>query len=302
MSRYVIGVDGGGTHTRAVVLDESGRELGRSEGRSAVADARDPRAAAYTVADVCAAAALSAGRSLPVDFLWAGLSGAGRESARSAVEMELGRLRVASQVSVGTDVAAAFHDAFSDGPGILLISGTGSIAWGRAENGRQGRVGGWGHHIGDEGSGYAIGLDALRRVARHADGRAPHTHLQQKVFEHLGLTEVDELVNWASSATKAEVAALAPVVARTSADFDEVAGEILTHAVEELEGHVLAILESLGPWEHPPQVALSGGLLRPGRPLRAPLLPLLSRHRLPVLDREIDPGVGAARLPLKGLA
>jgi glucosamine kinase len=202
---------------------------------------------------------------------------------------------------VGTDVAAAFHDAFGDGPGILIISGTGSIAWGRAENGRQGRVGGWGHHIGDEGSGYAIGVDALRRVARHADGRAPHTHLQRLVLQHLGLHQVDELVHWAAVASKAEVAALAPVVALASSEYDEVAGEILTQAVEELEGHVLAILESLGPWAHPPQVALAGGLLRSGRALRAPLLTLLSKHRLPVLGRELDPARGAARLALQRL-
>ncbi|HKJ02130.1 MAG TPA: BadF/BadG/BcrA/BcrD ATPase family protein [Longimicrobiales bacterium] len=301
MRRFVIGVDGGGTHTRAVVLDESGRELGRADGRAAVADARTPRTAADAVADVCAAAVAAAGRSLPVDSLWAGLSGAGREAARSAVQMELTRMGVASEVRVDTDVAAAFHDAFGDGPGILLISGTGSIAWGRAEDGRQGRVGGWGHHIGDEGSGYAIGLDALRRVARHADGRAPQTHLQGLVLDHLGLERVDGLVHWAAAASKAEVAALAAVVADASERSDEVAGEILVHAVEELEGHVLAILKSLGPWEHPPTLALAGGLLRPGRPLRAPLLSLLGRHRLPVLNRPLDPATGAARLALRGL-
>jgi N-acetylglucosamine kinase-like BadF-type ATPase len=91
------------------------------------------------------------------------------------------------------------------------------------------------------------------------------------------------------------------VVALASSEYDEVAGEILTQAVEELEGHVLAILESLGPWAHPPQVALAGGLLRSGRALRAPLLTLLSKHRLPVLDRELDPARGAARLALQRL-
>lgn len=301
MSRFVVGVDGGGTHTRAVVLDAEGQEMGRADGRAAMATARDPRPAAEAVAEVCAAAARSAGRSLPADVLWAGLTGAGRESARRAVELELERLGVAADVRVDTDVGAAFHAAFGDGPGILLIAGTGSIGWGRAEDGRQGRVGGWGHHIGDEGSGWAVGLDALKRVARHADGRAPATRLQMAVLDFLGLESVEDLVQWAAGATKAQVASLAPVVAAASAAGDAVAGEILAQAVDDLEGHVLAILENLGPWEEVPGVALAGGLLRPGRPLRKPLEAALKRHRIEALEGELDPALGAARLALSRL-
>lgn len=302
MSRLFIGVDGGGTKTRAVVLDGEGQVLGSAEGGAAVADARQPESAAAAVADVCSAAARSVGGNLPVAGVWAALSGAGREAARTAVELELSRRKVAARVRVDTDVGAAFHDAFGEGPGILLISGTGSIAWGRAQDGRQARVGGWGLLIGDEGSGYAVGMDALRRVARHADGRAPHTRLQGMVLAHLGLERVDELVHWAAGASKGEVASLTPLVAAASAEGDAVAGEILVQAVEDLEGHVLAILKTLGPWEKPPRVALGGGLLRPGRVLRGPLEALLAKHKLSVLDRPLDPAVGAARLALLSLA
>jgi len=295
---YVIGVDGGGTHTRAVVLDGDGRELARADGRSAVAEARAPHAAAQAVAEVSAAAAAAAGLKLPAPVVWAALSGAGREEARSSVELELERLGVAADVHVDTDVGAAFHDAFGDGPGILLIAGTGSIAWGRAEDGRQARAGGWGHHIGDEGSAYAIGVEALRRVARHADGRAPQTRLQRMVLTSLGLERVDELVRWAAGASKGEVAGLAQLVTLASTQGDEVAGEILVRAVEDLEGHVLAVLQTLGPWERQPRVALAGGLLRPGRYLRRPLEASLARHRVAILDRPLDPALGAARLAL----
>lgn len=298
MTRFVIGVDGGGTHTRAVVLDGHGNEVGRAEGSAAVADAREPLRAAAAVADVCAAAARDAGATLPVGALWAGLSGAGREEARAAVELELERKQVADTVHVDTDVGAAFHDAFGDGAGVLLIAGTGSIAWGRAEDGREGRVGGWGHHIGDEGSAYAIGVDALRRVVRQADGRAPRTRLRVAVLDFLGLEGAESLVRWAGGASKADVAGLAPVVAAAAAAGDGVAAEILEGATDELEGHVLAILENLGPWHEPPPVALAGGLLRPGRVLRRPLELALTSHRLTVLDRPLDPARGAARLAL----
>lgn len=301
MSRFVVGVDGGGTHTRAVVLDADGSELGRADGGAAMADARNPGEAAGAVAEACAEALGRAGLSLPADALWAGLTGAGREASRSAVELELERLGVAKDVHVGTDVGAAFHDAFGDGPGILMISGTGSIAWGRAEDGREGRVGGWGHHIGDEGSGWAIGLEALRLVARQADGRSGRTRLQGAVLEFLHLAAVDDLIPWAGAATKTRVAALAPVVAAAAAAGDAAAGEILVQAVADLEAHVLAVHERLGPWSTPPRVALSGGLLRPGRPLRRPLEEALAPHRLHPLERDLDPALGAARLALARL-
>jgi glucosamine kinase len=296
MSRYVIGVDGGGTRTRAVVLDRGETEIARAEGDAAVADAAVPALAASAVAAVCGTAARAAGVALPVDVVWAGLAGAGREAARSAVEAELGRKGVARVTRVGTDVLAAFHDAFADGPGVLLIAGTGSIAWGRGEDGSEGRVGGWGRHIGDEGSAYAIGVEALRRVAKNADGRAPETALREAILTHLELAEVEDLVQWTGAVERAKVAALAPVVAAAATAGDAAAREIIDHAVVELERHVLAVLENLGPWSTPPQVALAGGLLRPGRALRAPMEETLARHGLHVLEREIDPAMGAGRL------
>lgn len=296
MSRHVIGVDGGGTQTRAVVLDEQGKEIGRAVGGPAIANTTDPLGPAWAVVGVARAAAASAGIELPVDMLWAGLSGAGREAARSAVELELGRLGTAHTVHVGTDVEAAFHDAFGEGPGILLISGTGSIAWGRSEDGREGRVGGWGHHIGDEGSGYAIGMEALRRVVRNADGRAPATGLQKGILEHLRLERAEDLVQWSADASKSQVASLARIVTEAATNGDGVAGEILAHAVEELEGHVVTLLENLGPWQKVPRLALGGGLLGPGGALRIAVESVLARQHLRPVQRVLDPARGAANL------
>ena len=162
-------------------------------------------------------------------------------------------------------------------------------------------MGGWGHHIGDEGSGYAIGQEALRQVARMVDGRAPRTLLHMAVLDALALAGGDDLVPWAASATKAQVASLAPVVAAAAATGDAVARKILDGAVEELEGHVLAILENLGPWTEPPPIALAGGLLREGRALRRPLEGALARHRLTAMARPLDPAMGAARMALAGV-
>lgn len=296
MSLFVIGVDGGGSRTRAVALDADGVELARAEGASAVAGA--PDAAAEALAGVCADVAGSAGRRLPARVVWAGLSGAGRESARSAAERALEETGVAVRARVGTDVHAAFHDVFPQGPGILLIAGTGSIAWARSEDGREGRVGGWGPRIGDEGSGYAIGVEALRRVARHADGRAPTTELSGLILEQLGLEGVESLPGWAARASRAQIAELTPLAIEAAAGGDAVAGQIVSDAIEALRQHVVAVLERLAPWSRPPELALAGGLIRPGGGLRAGLQAALPASRVRVMTRDPDAARGAARLAL----
>jgi glucosamine kinase len=295
-SRWFIGIDGGGTRTRALVLDARGGEVARVSGPAALADPRDPEAAAAPIATVARLAAEAAGRALPCTALHAGIAGVGREPVRRSTEAAVTKLGLAEAVRVDTDAKAAFHDAFGDGPGILLISGTGSVAWGRNERGAEGRVGGWGSLLGDEGSGYAIGLEALRRVARAADGRGPTTALRRAILPHLGLDKAESLVTWAAEAKKADVAALVPVVVECTRAGDLVAAEIMSQAGDSLARHVLAVLDNLGPWSVAPAVALSGGLLQRDGPLRHAMEVSILERRLGLLDREPDAALGAARL------
>src|SRR5690606_12096698 len=128
--------------------------------------------------------------------------------------------------------------AFDDGAGILLIAGTGSSAWARGVDGRTARAGGWGHLLGDEGSGYALGVAALRAVARAHDGRAPSTDLRDAVLRHANVAAPEALIAWAASAAKAEIAALAPCVAEAAAADDAVARAIVDRAARDLADHV----------------------------------------------------------------
>ncbi len=127
-----------GTHTRAVVLDADGRELARAVGPAALADPMDPRRPRNQLRRRFESATVAANGTLPCRALWAGIAGAGRETVRASIEIALERLGLAEVVSVGSDVEAAFSDAFDTGPGILLVAGTGSIAWGRNEAGARG--------------------------------------------------------------------------------------------------------------------------------------------------------------------
>jgi len=293
----VAGVDGGATRTRVVFLATDGTELARAEGPPGLVDPRWPERAGEVVAALVRDAARDAGVPLPLDALWAGLAGAGRGEPRDGARSALAASGVARVLVVGTDVEAAFGHAFPEGAGILLVSGTGSVALGRSRDGREVRVGGWGALLGDEGSGYSVGLEALRRLVRARDGREEPSSLTARVLEALSLREEEELIAWASSATKSQVAALVPVVGAAAAAGEGAAGRILDEAARALLRHVLAARDRTGPWASgAPAVALAGGLLEAGGTLRERVAALIREEGLPLRADPVDGALGAARL------
>jgi N-acetylglucosamine kinase-like BadF-type ATPase len=297
----VIGVDGGGTHMRAVIVDTEGRELGRAESTGAVVTVDDPSRAAGAVRAAVRVAAEQAGVELPGAFMWAGLAGAGSKAARDAVAGALDDGSLSARLRIGTDVEAAFHDAFGDGPGILVIAGTGSIAWARSPGGAVRRIGGWGRHLGDEGGGFAIGTDALRRLTWAEDGRAAGTDMRGDLLERCGVDSVDGLIAWIDAASKLEVAALAPVVVDAADAGDPAATEIVADAIRALTEHVRTAVEVTGPWLEPAPLVLWGGLLAEGGPLRSRMIEAVREAGVRHSAREIDPPMGAARLALSEL-
>ena len=296
---FAIGVDGGGTWTRVVVVDQDGCELGRGETEGAVVTAHQPVAAAQAIQHAIDSALLNAGLSTPGNVLCAGMSGAGNDESHNAIEDALVKLQVADRIIVSTDVEVAFHNAFGFGPGIMLVAGTGSIAWARRSDHTEVRIGGWGQHIGDEGSGYQIGIDALRCITRAEDGRDPPTALRNLILRQLGLEDVQGLVVWVGIASKRDIAALAPLISQAAAKDDLAAKGIFELAVQGCLEHLKAILRVTGPWVDPPAVALWGGLLRNDSLFRDEILRAIKDHGLKILDRDLDPALGAAQLALE---
>ncbi len=289
----VMGIDGGGSATRAVVLDGDGRELAREAGGPASPIDID------AVVRLAEGVAGAANVNLPVAALCAGLAGAGDESARDAARRALQARDLADTVVVLTDAEIAFFDAFADGPGILVIAGTGSISWGRGEDGREARAGGLGPLLGDEGSGYEIGRRALEAAARSIVERADEERLVQRLMAELGIEESADLITWAAKADRSAVAGLAPAVCEAAGAGDPAAAEIVDAAVSSLGSLVEAIEIRLGPWSTAPPLALAGGLIAPGGPLRDRVIEAASRYGCAVVDAEVDAARGAARLALR---
>jgi N-acetylmuramic acid 6-phosphate etherase len=306
---FVVGVDGGGTGSRAVVLDARGRELGREVGSAAIVIPGSETASMEAIRDLVRRVLRAAGvpEGTPARTLVAGLAGVGREADRLRIETMLSTsmasLGLARSVLVRNDAEVALHDAFGTGPGILLVGGTGSIALARLPSGRSLRTGGWGALAGDEGSGWSMGLGAVRAVLRALDGRGPPTTLTEEVARAFGSREPAELVDRLRTAAKGQVAALAPQVEAAARAGDEVAEALTDQAAASLADHVAPLVRA---WHAEVgresslqlEVALLGGLVARGGPLRSRLVPRLEAMGAVPTTECPDPARGAARLAL----
>jgi glucosamine kinase len=277
MTFIVIGIDGGGSKTHAMVADEQGRVLAETIGPgSAVRPGQAERSANVITEVVRDALASCEMTHVMPRALCVGVAGAGRETERQALWQALVARDLAAELVIHSDFSVALDDAFGDGPGVLMISGTGSVAYGRGPTGTTARCGGWGPAAGDEGSGAWIGKKALSVVTAAADGREPETALTGAVLTAAQVNETADLVGWAADATPAQFATLAPVVLSVAEAGDLRANAIVTLAVEELVLHVRALARQLfGDERAAVPVALSGGMLARGGTLRKRL-----EHRL----------------------
>lgn len=302
----VVGVDGGGSKTRVRVADATGAELITVEGPPSAIDPRHIEHSVDVIARMVVDALSAAGMSdVRPSVACIGVAGAGREGERDALWQGLNARQIADDIVVNTDATIALDDAFGDGPGILLIAGTGSIAFGRGPTGVVARAGGWGPVFGDEGSGAWLGRRALGIVAAAHDGREPETALTGAILTAALVDDVHGLVPWAARATPADLAALAPAVLHAAEAGDARADTLLAFAVEELLIDVRALARRLFVDERAAyDVAFSGGLLYRGSALRKRLENRL-RTALPsalLRQAEVIPARGAVSGALKLLA
>ena len=294
----LVGVDAGGSHTEAVASDASLTPRGRYRGpRGAVtADTTGPQA--EVIAAVTQRALDEAGFER-ADVVVVGAAGAGQGETRVAFAEALGAiLGPGVRVHVTTDAAITLEAAFPNQAGIVLIAGSGSIAYGRDADGTIYRVGGLGWQLGDEGSGYALAREALAAVARAEDGRGRETALTARLTREIGAADLDAVVRWAQQARPFEVATLARAVCETAEGGDAVARELVGRAARDLCSLIDAMAARMPVVK---QVALAGGLLHGSTMVRRELLALV-RDEIPaieVLDAEVDPALGALAMAVR---
>lgn len=304
---YFLGIDGGGTRTTAWLSDEKRRILARS-----VAGPSNPLKVGYEVTQrelLLAARQVfrRAGLRLPqrvphqqargktgkgaktqslaerrrssspvLEAVCVGLAGSDRPQVRRPLSAWLKHAIPARHHLLTTDAAVALRAAAGDSPGVIVISGTGSIAYARDDRGRVLRAGGWGVPFDDAGSGYDLGHKAISAALRDYDGRGSYTQLTARICKALGLADITEIV--AKKLGPNDVAALMPLVLEAARRRDVIARRLCEEAGQELAGLAIALLRRMGWLRRVVPVVYAGGVFHASRRVRQSVTRHLRRH------------------------
>lgn len=260
-AKTVIGVDGGGSHTRAVWMGQSGELLGVAEGRGSNYQEVGIVGLKEILGELLGPWLAQAGVQPPA-CICLGLAGAGRSAEQRAIVEGLEEMGWAESVRAESDARTALAGAHAGGAGMIAIAGTGSMVLGCSRRGEWVRAGGWGPILGDEGSGYDIGLRGIRAALAAHDGSGPKTRLYETLLEAVEMEAWEGVVPrvYGGDLTRARLAALAPQVLQEAEGGDRVALDILAEAAGGIARQIAAVARRLdlakdGYW------APSGGLV-----------------------------------------
>jgi N-acetylglucosamine kinase len=304
--QIVLGIDGGGSSTRAVILDGEGNLLGSGQGGPSNYNSVGLAQAQAHIAEAVDAARRQAGLDArPFDAAFFGMAGVvsplDHERIRSiAVNLNLA---AAEHTGVDHDCRIALAGGLSGRPGIVQIAGTGSSTFGVNARGEGWRSGGWGHLISDEGSGYWFGIQAMQAAVAAYDGRLPATLLEKSVLNFLQLKEMNDIFQplYVDMLEKHEIARLAPLVLHAAEEGDGVALQLLARGVDLLADCVAAVARRLHMDADTVEIVLVGGLFQAGDLFVKPFADAVSK-RLPsfrLLWPELSPTLGAGVLALE---
>ena len=306
MTEYVVGIDGGGTKTQAVIINSQGNECGLGiGGPSNYGDVGIDAARSNIEQSVNAARSMAGLKITPFAAAFLGLAGVAAPTDRKIIRqmaLEIG-LAPNDRLGVDHDNRIALSGGLSGRPGIVLIVGTGSSCYGRSNTGESWRAGGWGPLVADEGSGYWLGVGAMKAAVQAFDGRAQPTDLLTMVQERLELSHMNDLLHhlYVRGMSRTEIAALAPLVIEAAQSGDVAALELFQQGAVELTNCVNSVAQHLDFAAGPFELALTGGLIHAGDILVQPLRKEL-RTRMPlchVVLAELPPVVGAGLLALE---
>jgi len=297
---FVLGLDAGGTKTVCQLANARGEVLAEARGGGANLQAVGELEVEKVLHEVMEDAI--GDREIVPAAICLGIAGVDREEDAHVIRAIMRRIGYKAKTLVVNDALVALEAGAPDQPGVVVIAGTGSIAYGRNDRNQAARAGGWGYVLGDEGSGYWIGRAALRAVLREADRRGPGTALTSLLLKFYGVAKAQDLIHQVYHGTlrPSAIASLAKCVQSAFTDGDAVAIGILRAAVDELESCALSVARRIAIVGSEFPFVLAGGMFRAVPWLQDELsrrLPLAAPHsRTIILD--VEPALGAVRLAL----
>ena len=266
--RFVLGVDGGATKTLAAVLDLHEGTLHLGHGGPSNEDAVGAQAAVQALLGAADEALARAGAS-DQDLAAAVLAIAGTDTATASAHVREAR---GADWIVVNDVVGAWATATGAGPGVAVIAGTGSNVFGVGPRGCW-RAGGWGHLLGDEGSGYWLGVQSIKAALSDRERSGPETALSEALLEFFGADSLEALAArvYSEPLTKGEIAAFAVETGRLANAGDAVARELYARGARELALQIAAVVRQTGLVDESFPVGLIGSVFRVGAVFTEPL-------------------------------
>jgi N-acetylglucosamine kinase-like BadF-type ATPase len=312
---YVLGIDGGGTKTVCILMDENRQVVGRGE---AGASNYQTIGISNTINSINLAIqrAIAERKDLTIISACLGLAGVSRPRDIEVIKDLLMDLQFYQNLPLNwqlkLDSIVICNDAFialvgglGHGTGIVAISGTGSIIFGRNHLGETKRVGGWGHILGDEGSAYQIAVSGMQAALKAYDGREFSTSLVAGFQEHLGLVNIENLIEviyrrgWGVK----EIAALAAIVDSAAVNGDAIANRIIEDAVQDLVKSTATVIEAIFPHHEDCEIVTSGGVWQGKANIQGKFAGLIGKKfpQVQVISPKYEPAYGAALLALENI-
>ncbi|CAG7652693.1 N-acetylglucosamine kinase [Paenibacillus allorhizosphaerae] len=302
MKQYLVGIDGGGSKTEAILFEmtsETAHTIS-SGGINSIVEGVDAASLHLKslIAQICDIVKTESGQVLSMCI---GSAAIVKETDDHWILTLLRDAFPEAKLRGFIDSRIALEGALGGRPGVVVIAGTGSIAYARRQDGTTLRCGGWGPWFGDEGSGYSIGCDALRAVVMALDGRGKPTLLTERLLTLLEVQhDLDIIDKVYGGYRRKEIASLAVEVAACAAQKDEIALRILDDAGRRLAEHLLTLANRVD-WESPPALSYAGGVFRMGEAILNPLKSHLGEWSRMLQEPHRSPAHGAVMLALKEL-
>ncbi|MBU7583636.1 MAG: N-acetylglucosamine kinase [Nostoc sp. TH1S01] len=317
---YVIGIDGGGSKTLCILMDDKHQVLGRGAAGASNYQSIGVTAAIQSIhsaIETAANEALKFTNTIQISAICLGLAGVGRSGDIAVVKSMVQELQYSQFLPVTwnlqPDNIVICHDALialvggvGHDVGIVVAAGTGSIVFGRNHQGKTKRVGGWGYILGDEGSAYKIAVAGMQAALKSYDGREISTSLIPDFQQHLGLQNIAELIEviyrrgWGVK----EIASLAPIVDLAAASGDELANSIIDDAVHELVASTSTVINAIFSPNLALEIVTTGSVWRGKSQIHERFTTYIVNHfpQVKVIFPRYEPAYGAGLLALQSLA
>lgn len=261
---YVIGIDGGGTKTTAVMADATGTIIASTTGGPTNPNLIPTEELHHTLDTLLKQLESQAmAYYKKVSFLFAGISGAGVEQSRTELFRILTELVPSTiAIQVEADTINALYSGTYGKPGIVQIAGTGSITYGINNKSQHDRVGGWGYLFGDEGSGFDIGRQGIMAVLKADDARGSETMLSNRMYTFFDVKNARDLIQKIYTATvpKNEISPLSQIVFQAYKENDAVAVAIIESVAKEISYSIKTLYQKLFEKDEIVKVVLCGGV------------------------------------------